>query len=104
MRVVARIALAVGVGGRRGDGLQERLRPLLTSGGGAAAGAATAAAGRRGARGDRRRRGRRGRGAAAGAAALGRVVGGESFGGFQSGLIGSLKPMCRWFWCAASVK
>ena len=27
-----------------------------------------------------------------------------SVGGFQSGEICSLKPMCRWFWCAASVK
>ena len=45
-----------------------------------------------------------GAGAAGGAAAARRRRGGVAGGGFQSGVIGSLKPMCRWFWCAASVK
>ncbi len=61
--------------------------PLRTSGGGAAAAGApgTAAA------------------AATGAAAAGAEAA-TSAGGFQSAGISCLKPMCRWFWCAASVK
>ena len=78
----------------------ESLPPAGSTGGG---GATAAGGGDRGGGrtadggGDRLRRGD-------GAARRGAPSADTSAGGFQSGVIASLKPMCRWFWWAASVK